>query len=234
MRPITPFRFKQFSISHDKCAHKVGTDGLLLGAWVQAENPKSVLDVGTGSGLIALMMAQKFPHTQVSGIELDEPSFIQATENAEHSPFSDRTHILKGDFLKYAFAEKFDLIVSNPPFYKGNTSTGKSERDRARHEEHLPQKDFLEKAISILAPAGKLAVILPNEEGEQFEKEAHNLGLNLNKLTKVLGSPSAPVKRWLLEFSFSTSQVETDEITLRDDEGNRSLAYQKLTQDFYL
>lgn len=234
MRPITPFRFKQFSISHDKCAHKVGTDGVLLGAWAQAENPKSVLDVGTGSGLIALMMAQKFPHAQVSGIELDEPSFIQATENAEHSPFSDHTHILKGDFLKYAFAEKFDLIVSNPPFYKGNTSTGKSERDRARHEEHLPQKDFLEKAVSILAPAGKIAVILPNEEGEQFEKEAHNLGLNLNKLTKVLGSPSAPVKRWLLEFSFSTSQVETDEITVRDEEGNRSLAYQKLTQDFYL
>lgn len=234
MRPITPFRFKQFSISHDKCAHKVGTDGVLLGAWVQAENPKSVLDVGTGSGLIALMMAQKFPHALVNGIELDEPSFIQATENAEHSPFSDRTDILKGDFLKYAFAEKFDLIVSNPPFYKGNTSTGKSERDRARHEKHLPQKDFLEKAVSILAPAGKIAVILPNEEGEQFEKEAHNLGLNLNKLTKVLGSPSAPVKRWLLEFSFSTSQVETDEITVRDEEGNRSLAYQKLTQDFYL
>lgn len=234
MRPITPFRFKQFSISHDKCAHKVGTDGVLLGAWAQAENPKSVLDVGTGSGLIALMMAQKFPHALVNGIELDEPSFIQATENAKHSPFSDRTHILKGDFLKYAFVEKFDLIVSNPPFYKGNTSTGKSERDRARHEEHLPQKNFLEKAISILAPAGKIAVILPNEEGEQFEKEAHNLGLYLNKLTKVSGSPSAPVKRWLMEFSFGTSQVETDDITVRDEEGNRSLAYQKLTQDFYL
>ena len=234
MSPITPFRFKQFSIFHDKCAHKVGTDGVLLGAWVNANNPKSILDVGTGSGLIALMMAQKFPQALVSGIELDEPSFIQATENVKNSPFSDRTHILKEDFLKYAFAEKFDLIVSNPPFYKGNTSTGKTERDRARHEAHLPQKDFLEKAISILAPEGKLAVILPNEEGEQFEKEASLLGLHLNKLTKVLGSPSAPIKRWLMEFSFNASQTETDEITIRDTESNRSSDYKKLTQDFYV
>ena len=186
MRPITPFQFKQFSISHDKCAHKVGTDGVLLGAWAGVENPKHILDVGSGSGLIALMLSQRFPNAQVTGIELDTPSAIQAKENADNSPFKGRVEIVKGDFLQFTFAEKFDLIVSNPPFFKGNTSTGKTERDRARHEEHLPQAEFLQKAISILSKQGMLALILPREEGSFFKHEAEKQGL---------GFPYSPGKK---------------------------------------
>ena len=234
MRPSGPFHFKQFSIFHNNCAHKVGTDGVLLGAWVHAENPDSILDIGTGSGLIALMLAQRFSQAKVTGVELHIPSFNQALENASNSAFSNRVQIINADFLKSDFNIEFDLIVSNPPFYKGNTSTGITERDKARHEEHLPQKDFLKKAISILSPYGKLAVILPNEEGEHFEQEAKEQGLNLNRLTKVFGSPTSPAKRWLMEFSFNAGNKVVGEITIRDEEGNRSLVYKKITQDFYL
>lgn len=234
MRPITPFRFKQFSISHDKCAHKVGTDGVLLGAWAHARNPKNILDIGTGSGLIALMLAQRFPEAQITGIELDEPSAKQAQENASTSPFKDRIEIIQGDFLHFAFAEKYDLIVSNPPFYKGNTSTGKSERDRARHEEYLPQSLFIEKCTTLLSPKGKLALVLPKEEGELFTKQAKLQSLCLNRLTRVFGSPNAPEKRWLLEFSFENLPIQENQITIRDKNENRSEEYQILTKDFYL
>lgn len=234
MRPVTPFRFKQFSISHDKCAHKVGTDGVLLGAWAQANKPQSILDIGTGSGLIAIMLAQKFSQSKVVGIELDEPSFLQAEANAANSPFSERVQIINDDFLKHTFEHKFDLIVSNPPFYRGNTSTGKKERDRARHEEHLPQKDFIQKVTSVLSPEGKLIVILPDEEGEQFEKESNKQGLFLNRLAKVSGSPSAPIKRWLMELSCLPMAKIEESLTVRDNEGQRSEAYKEITKDFYL
>ncbi|WP_417602104.1 tRNA1(Val) (adenine(37)-N6)-methyltransferase [Owenweeksia hongkongensis] len=234
MRPITPFSFKQFSISHDKCAHKVGTDGVLLGAWSNAKNAKYILDIGTGSGLIALMLAQRFPKSTVTGIELHKPSFLQASENASTSPFAERLNMINGDFLHFAFAEKYDLIVSNPPFYKGNTSTGKSERDRARHEEYLPQPAFLAKATELLSPKGRLAVILPKEEGELFIKEAQRQGLYLIRLTRIFGSPNAPEKRWLLELSFENLSIQENHLTIRDESGSRSEEYQILTKDFYL
>ncbi|HAD98424.1 MAG TPA: hypothetical protein DCG19_13520, partial [Cryomorphaceae bacterium] len=113
------FHFKQFTIHHNRCAHKVGTDGVLLGAWAQAPSPLHILDIGSGSGLIALMLAQRFPHAQITGIELDHDSYLQSMENVEASPFSERVHILHADFRNYNFEGKtFDLIVSNPPFFE--------------------------------------------------------------------------------------------------------------------
>lgn len=234
MRPITPFRFKQFSISHNQCAHKVGTDGVLLGAWVNANNAQSILDIGTGSGLIALMLAQRFPESVVIGIELDHPSFLQAQANSANSPFAKRVHIIHDDFIKHNFNQKFDLIVSNPPFYRGNTSTGKTERDRARHEEHLPQSDFLEKTVQLLNPTGKLAVVLPKEEGEHLIEEALKKKLFPSKLTRVFGAPNAPEKRWLIEFSFENTPRTEDTLMVRNENGDRSEGYKTLTKDFYL
>ncbi len=231
---MTPFHFKQFSIEHDRCAHKVGTDGVLLGAWVESENPKTILDVGTGSGLIALMLAQRFPQSQITGIELDQPSAEQATENAANSPFSNQIEIMQCDFLEYDFQTKFDLIVSNPPFYKGNTSSGKTERDRARHEEYLPQEKFLERAISLLSPKGKLAVILPKEEAAQFISKANALALYPSRFTKVFGRPGAEDKRWLVEMGIENGIVDETSFILRDEHGKYTLEYTKMTEQFHL
>lgn len=231
---MSVFRFKQFSIAHDKCAHKVGTDGVLLGAWVEAKIPKSVLDVGTGSGLVALMLGQRFPQSQIIGIELDEPSAHQAIENAANSPFSNRIKILQADFLTHAFTEKYDLIVSNPPFFKGNTSTGKSERDRARHEEYLPQGKFLDKIISILSPKGKLAVVLPKEEAQEFIGLAKVHYLYPSRITKVYGRPCAGDKRWLVEIGFGKIDALESDFLLRDENAQYSMTYRELTKGFHL
>ncbi len=230
---MPPFHFKQFSITHDRCAHKVGTDGVLLGAWVNADNPKCILDVGTGSGLIALMLAQRFTSSKITGIELDHPSVEQANENATNSPFSNRMEIINDDFLTHPFPEKYNLIVSNPPFFKGNTSSGKTERDRARHEEYLPQNKFLEKAASLLSPKGKLAVILPKDEAQEFISLAETFSLFPSRLTKVYGRPGAEDKRWLLEMGFEKSDKKETALTLRDEGGNWSESYKKLTKGFH-
>ncbi len=230
---MPPFRFKQFSIAHDRCAHKVGTDGVLLGAWVEANHPKKILDVGTGSGLIALMLAQRFPEAQITGIELHHPSAEQAKENATNSTFANRTNILHGNFLYHDFRGKFDLIISNPPFFKGNTSTGKAERDRARHEEHLPQVDFLKKAISLLAENGLLAVILPKAEAEDFIKSADDRELYTNRLTRVFGRPGAEDKRWLVEMTRQSFLKKESDFTLRNEGGTWSKEYEYLTKAFH-
>ncbi len=231
---MPPFHFKQFSIAHDRCAHKVGTDGVLLGAWIEGENPQHILDVGTGSGLIALMLAQRFPKSKITGIELDQPSAEQANENAANSPFSNRMEIINDDFLTHAFTENFDLIVSNPPFFKGNTSSGKTERDRARHEEYLPQNKFLEKAATLLSPKGKLAVILPKEEAQEFISLAETFSLFLSRLTKVYGRPGAEDKRWLVEVGFGKIDISKNAFILRNEDANYSAEYRDLTKDFHL
>lgn len=230
---MLPFHFKQFSIAHGRCAHKVGTDGVLLGAWAEAENPTSILDVGTGSGLIALMLAQRFPQAQVTGIEVHPPSAAQAQENAANSPFSSRAEIIEGDFLQHAFAQKFDLIVSNPPFFKGNTSTGKTERDRARHEEFLPQGKFLEKVVSLLSPEGKLAVVLPKKEAQGFIHTAETHSLFPARTTKIYGRPGAEDKRWLVEMGLTQYQRQETALTLRSKDGRWSGAYRNLTTRFH-
>ncbi len=229
-----PFRFKQFSIEHDRCAHKVGTDGVLLGAWVESENPKTILDVGTGSGLIALMLAQRFPSAQITGIELDQPSAEQAQENAANSPFANRIEIIQSDFLSHAFTKKFDLIVSNPPFFKGNTSSGNSERDRARHEEYLPQEKFLERVASLLSQKGTLAVVLPKAEAQEFIALAETHSIFPSRITKVFGRPGAEDKRWLVEMGFENGIVGETSFILRDEHGKYTLEYTKMTEQFHL
>ncbi len=230
---MQPFRFKQFSVAHHRCAHKVGTDGVLLGAWVKAENPKTILDVGTGSGVIALMLAQRFPEAQITAIEMDHDSAEQAKENAASSPFAERIQIRCGDFLQHLFRDEFDLIVSNPPFFKGNTSSGKPPRDRARHEQHLPHEPFIANVCCLLSPGGTFALILPKEEGEQFIEQCSS-SLFLQRQTSGKGSPTSPIKRFLLQFGKEPALLQKDSLTLRNDEGSFSQTYRELTRDFYL
>lgn len=234
MANLKPFRFQQFSINHHHCAHKVGTDGVLLGAWIQANNPKSILDVGSGSGLIALMLAQRFSSASITGIEIDEDSFLQGKDNFDNSPFANRLKMFHGDFLELKNTIGFDLIVSNPPYFQGNTTSGNLRRDRARHEEHLPQHRFLTKCKQLLTPAGTLGVILPAGESEYFIALARNENLFLNRCCKVYGRKDSPLKRVLLEFSGVEDTIKEEELILRNPTNEYTSQYKKLTAEFHI
>ena len=233
------FKFKQFTVWHDRCAMKIGTDGVLLGAWasqhrVDALLPEQILDVGTGTGVIALMLAQRFPKATIRGIELDSDAAKQATENVVASPWSNRISICNSALQVFQPDAPYDLIVSNPPFFIKSLKSGNSARDRARHTDTLPPEALLKFASTYLTPNGKLAVIYPTEEGNIFKKLAHEHGMHLVRQCAVLPTPAKPVKRLLLEFSPTASALIEETLTIELSRHSYSEAYQKLTQDFYL
>lgn len=233
--PSSGFQFKQFYIAHDHCAHKVGTDGVLIATWAKALNPLTILDIGSGSGLISLACAQRFAKAQITGIELDKQAFTQAVENATASPFANQIQFLNGDLLQQKFSQPFDLIISNPPFFEGTSSSGKLLRDQARDTSSLPLKHLAEQCAKLLSKHGTLALILPKQEAQQFLVHAENNMLHVQRICKILGAPNAADKRWMLQFGYSKKQNFTSEtLCLRDHQNNRSDEYASLTKDFYL
>ncbi len=231
---LEPFRFRQFEIAHEKSAHKVGTDGILLGAWADFQNPKTLLDVGSGSGLIALMLAQRFPEAQIFGIEKEQDSFKQSLENVTNSPFSERVQIFEGDFLGFDFPLKFDGVVSNPPFYKNALSSKNEKRDGARHETSLPQFSLLEKALQLLNEDGKIALILPKTEGENLIRESEGLSIFLSRNTEIKPFENQLTNRLLLEFSKKPAPLILGSLFLKNENNERSKSYREMTQEFYL
>ena len=235
------FRFKQFTIRHDRSAMKVGTDGVLLGAWAQVplnENASphpNVLDVGTGTGLIALMLAQRFPAAKILGIDIDKASIEQAKENVESTPFKTQISILEQDFsnIDY-FSNKYDLIVSNPPFYTENTLSGKEARDMARHTTSLPFEILVENATKLLTEGGLFCVIIPYQSASDFISICVTNRLYLTRRLNIRSKESKPFNRVMLEFSTTIQSAETSTLTLYDDHHERTPEYTQLTQDFYL
>ena len=167
---MTGFKFKQFEIHQDRCAMKVGTDGVLLGAW--APGGKHILDVGSGTGLISLMMAQRFPEAQVLGIDMDGEACEEAAENVAASPFADRVEIECCRLQDYHSAESFDAIVSNPPFFLNSLKNPDSKRTMARHTDSLPFRDLFRGAKMLLSDDGVFSVIVPSEVLEVVVSEA--------------------------------------------------------------
>lgn len=216
---------------------KVGTDGVLLGAWASLPTPKGglCLDVGTGTGLIALMLAQRFPHAYIEGIDIDEASLEQARENVEASSFASQICIIKKNFTDINnYLKHYNLIVSNPPFYKEDTLSGSQARDAARHTTFLPFETLIRNAVSLLADEGHFAVIIPYSNASDFISLCAMNQLYLSRRTDVRSSERKPLKRTLLEFCRHTQPTITDTLTLCDPSGNRTLQYQQLTDDFYL
>lgn len=235
MQNKAPFRFKKFQVYHERSAHKVGTDAVLLGCWVQGTG-RRILDVGSGCGLIALIVAQRFGEAQIEAIEKDGPSAEEAQLNVVQSPFAERVQVIQGDFLQYHPAHKFDLIVSNPPFYQAGFVSGDQRRDEARQEKFLPQADFLQHAAELLNPNGRLALVLPKEEAQNCMAKAEMSDLYLHRLCKVRGRSDLDDKRWLLEFSNAQPQgpIQEEELCVRAQNSSYSEAYKSLTSEFYL
>lgn len=219
---------------------KVGTDGVLLGAWCCPpsdvfQQGGRLLDVGTGSGLIALMLAQRFPIAEVDAIDIDEPSLEQAQENVDASPFRTRIHLWKQDFRNInQHLRKYDLIASNPPFYKEDTLGGISARDAARHTASLPFEQLIETASNLLTDEGHFSVIIPVGEAPNFISLCALHQLYLRRRTDVRSSEKKPFKRSLLEFSRNIQTAETSTLTLQDSLNQRTPEYNELTEAFYI
>ena len=236
--PKDQFHFQQFTIRQDRCLMKVGTDGVLLGAWTPVEGVRTILDIGTGTGLIALMLAQRAPGALIHGVELDAPSAEQAAENATASPWSDRVTIIPQGIQDYALhaTTRYDLIVSNPPFFYGGLKSPKVERNRVRHAETLTFGELVKAVVHLLAPDGRFCVILPQAEGRAFQEIALSFGLFPTWIREVCGRPGKPVERLLLQFEQESRPVfrESGLIIQGEVPGVWTDSFKALTGGYYL
>ena len=232
-----PFKFKQFTIYQDRCAMKIGTDGVLLGAWTNIfHSPESILDIGAGTGVIGLMMAQRCSAGSIDAIEIDEDAFEQCVENFEASPWTDRLfcyHASLDEFLDEV-DDKYDLIISNPPFYSEEVSSGDSVRDQARQNSSLPFGLLLKGVSELLAESGIFALVTPFKEEKKVQEEALKFGLCPMRLMHVKGHPSSEVKRSFMEFQFKKTDVLRSELTIEKSRHQYTEEYIELTRDFYL
>ncbi|CAM4022658.1 methyltransferase [Flavobacterium jumunjinense] len=233
----TTFNFKQFKIEQDKCAMKIGTDAVLLGAWTPlTNNPYSVLDIGTGTGILALMLAQRSNAEQIDALEIDEDAYEQATDNFEESPWNDRLfcfHAGLDEFMDEP-EDEYDIIISNPPFYTEDYKTESSQRDLARFEDALPFEDLIEAADLLLSEKGLFSVIIPFKEEERFLSLANDFELYPIKITRIKGTPTTEIKRSLLAFTKTQQTPLIDELIIEIARHQYTSEYINLTKDFYL
>ena len=239
-----PFTFKQFTIAQDRCAMKIGTDGVLLAAWTSLDNnPYSILDIGAGTGIIALMLAQRSTADTIEAIELDDDAFEQCTENFEASIWADRLFCFHAGFDEFVDEydtsevdndELYDLIVSNPPFYTEEVTSGYEARDNARQNSSLPFNELLSGVSKLLAPNGVFSTIIPFKEEEIFITLAASFQLFPKRITRVKGNATALVKRSLIEFQLATVTLQTSELIIEEERHQYTQDYIDLTKDFYL
>lgn len=232
------FRFKRFTVRQDRCAMKVGTDGVLVGAWADVRSmDRRMLDIGTGTGLIALMLAQRAPEARIFGIDVGDVE--QARENAAASPWADRLSFVQCPVQSYAPAEPFDLIVSNPPFFVDSLTCPDAARTTARHAVELPFEALRDAVVRLLAPDGRFAAVLPVEEADRFIALSSG-SLRLTRRTDVRTTPRRAPKRSLLEFmragsgDRSSAPVCSELVIGTGAHEQYTDEYCALTRDFYL
>ncbi|WP_308561086.1 tRNA1(Val) (adenine(37)-N6)-methyltransferase [uncultured Klebsiella sp.] len=236
--PRNGFTFKQFFIAHDRCAMKVGTDGILLGAWAPIAQVKRVLDIGTGSGLLALMLAQRTGETViVDAVELEQEAAEQARENAVNSPWGRRIQIHQADIQQWQPPQtrRYELIVSNPPFFVEGVPCATSQREQARYTTSLDHATLLTCAAEFITEEGFFCVVLPVDIGNAFVQRAQNMGWHLRLRTDVAETDVRPPHRVLLAFSPTAGEAcFSDRLVIRGPEQQYSEGFTALTQDFYL
>ena len=233
------FQFQRFTIHQDQCAMKVGTDGVLLGAW--AQGGERVLDIGTGTGVIALMMAQRYAEAHVVAVDIDEAAVRQARQNADASPFGDRVEVVLSSIQDYAtscslsFGEgrgdvpaHFDSIVCNPPFFVDSLKAPDQQRSLARHADTLPFAELMRSAYHLLSDDGELSVVIPFDYRRRLDDEAFLCGFFPSRVCAVRTKSTKPVRRYLLAYRKRPCPCHHDELTIGDTR------YQQLTRDFYL
>ncbi|KAB2859896.1 MAG: methyltransferase [Flavobacteriales bacterium] len=230
----TKFQFKQFSIEQNLCAMKVGTDGVLLGAWTTIPDGL-VLDIGTGTGVISLMLAQRNANSIIHAIDIDKNAFLQSKSNFESSLWSDRIKAFHSSLQDFKPDKRYQLIVSNPPFFVNSSKSENEAKNTARHTDELSFDALLQSVASLLLPDGIFSVVLPFAVAQEFTELAKTHQLFLNRLCEVKPNLAKPPKRALMEFSLHKKELETTALTIETNQRHvYTPAYQNLTKDFYL
>lgn len=235
MKRKSHFHFKQFSLQHDQCSMKVGTDAVLLACWAKVVNVARVLDIGTGSGVIALILAQRsLPDTKIDGVEIEEQDAKQAAENFLQSPWSERLRIHHLPIQDYIPEVRYDMILTNPPYFINSQQPPDKRRTATRHTVSLDYKTLLSAVNRLLYPEGAFNIILPCTEGIQFLEMAIENKLFCSRKYSFRTRREKPVERWLLEFSYRKKEMEVGEILLYETGLKWSENYIALTRDFYI
>lgn len=236
MRKQNPyFHFKQFSVNHANCSMKVGTDGVLLGCWADVGGASRILDIGTGSGVIALMMAQRTPSdAEIHAVEVEPGDARQALENVKNSPWPGKVHIYCSSIQEFTSDTGFDLILSNPPFFINSYAPPDKRRKEARHTSSLSFPELVKAVLKFMMPHGRFNLILPPIEGAIFREFAIQNKLFCSRLWQFRSRKSKPVERWLMEYTLLEQATENGEIIMYDEGNQWTTEFKNLSRDFYL
>ncbi len=230
------FKFKQFTVYQDKCAMKVGTDGVLLGGWADITGVNSILDIGTGTGLIAMMLSQRCEHKAViDAIDIDEDAIVQAKENVSKAGFAN-IQCQRVSLVDYALQnqKKYNLIVSNPPYFISSLQSPDKKRTAARHTTSFPVEELFRLAASMLSDDGKFVIVFPYQDKELLLRSANNYRLFSTRITNVRSTPFSEYKRILIEFSKTKYLLFEDDIVIEEDRHVYTPEFKELLKDFYL
>ena len=232
------FRFRQFTVRQGGAAMKVGVDSVLLGAWVDAGRPLHILDAGAGTGILSLMMAQRYPDAKIDAVEIDEDACLQAQDNVAASRWGSRIRVWYDDFFHYAAhcALRYDLLISNPPYFTASLPSSDAKRNLARHDDRLPHGALLTAAARLLTPVGLLAIVLPPDKISGVMADAVRCGLHLRRMLQLKSRPAKPVYRTFMELSSAACEMRPEEhLCIEEaDLSGKTDAYQQITKDFYL
>jgi len=229
------FQLKSFSVHQDRCALKVGTDAILLGSWASSPAPTTILDIGTGTGIIALMLAQRFPEASFDAVEIDGSSYEQAADNFRNSDWADRLTARFGSVQEFRPSHGYDLIVSNPPYFHGALKPAESSRRTARHTDALSSQDLIEAVDRLLTAEGQFNVVIPADQRHSFMEIAESRRLHCVRLCNVRPTPNHPPKRVLMEFARRpVDSPEESELAIELRRHVYSPEYAALAREFLL
>lgn len=232
-----PFHFRHFSLMHHQSTMKVGTDAVLLAAWVDATDCSNVLDIGTGCGIIPLMLAQRYENIRIDALDIDEQSVIEASENFQRSRWHSRLKVIHADITAFSKANQsqFDLIVSNPPFFTSVFKTKHQRRNLARHTDTLSFEQLAFSARSLLREQGRFSLVLPSDQFDKWNKAALNEGMWLHKMQKIIPVQGKTPNRFNMEYRLEqTANYEKSNLTIRNADGSFTIDYRQQLRDFYL
>lgn len=227
------FHFKQFSIEQGQAGMAVSTDGVILGAWANINQAQHILDIGTGTGLLALMCAQRQPNANITAIDIEPHAVAAAQHNVAQSPWHSRVTVMAGDILTHHLNRRFDAIICNPPYFNDGASSAQPQRATARHTQTLSHTDLLMRCSHLLQPEGRASFILPVTEGEQFIQQAQQLDWTVSRLCRVQPTSHKPVHRLLIELTRDAQPCQQSTLIIREQQDYHP-QFITLTRDFYL